>query len=129
MHVFKNMHLCETLLFSHSFDNYIPVEWRPFLLEKDPEVKEKKKVSLSALVQIGLQRIEGFVKSNGGSHVAGGEISWADLALAHYLDTFERTVDVDLLKSYPALQKLKDSVFQIPQIKKWVEKRPPFVLA
>jgi len=107
----------------------IAAEWRPFVVEKDPETKEKKKVTLKAFVATNFQRIEELIKNNGGNYIAGPELSWADLSVAHYVETLEKTVDPDIFKSYPNLLKLKETVFQLPQIKKWVAERPEFNMA
>lgn len=36
----------------------------------------------------------------------------------------QRMAEIDMFADYPNLQSLKNKVVNIPQIKKWIEKRP-----
>lgn len=64
-----------------------------------------------------------IVANGGGPFLVGKKVSWADLQAAHFLEFFVLG-NPALLENFPNLKKLKDTVFDIPQIKAWVEKRP-----
>lgn len=40
------------------------------------------------------------------------------------IETLSGILKINIIEEYPNLQELKDTVFAIPQIKSWVEKRP-----
>ena len=75
--------------------------------------------------KIYLAKFEKILETSGGPFLLGKHYTWADLHIGHTLAFFEETVDPNILKSdYLKILKLKDSVFDIPQIKKWVAERP-----
>ncbi|KAK7864593.1 hypothetical protein R5R35_003184 [Gryllus longicercus] len=84
-----------------------------------PEEKEK---FLKETVPLFLPRLEAQVKTNGGYFV-GGKLSWADIYLAAYHETFNHFFK-DMFSPYPALQGVIDKVHAIPSIKAYVSKRP-----
>ncbi len=72
-----------------------------------------------------LEKFEEIKKKNPGNFLVGNQLTWIDILIAQNLEFFQDTVDRDMLKGYPALTQLKKMVFEIPQIKKWVQERPP----
>jgi len=61
-----------------------------------------------------------LLDSSEGDWIAGATLTYADLALANFFDVAEDMVNPDVLKDYPTLKRLKDEVFEIPQIKEWI---------
>lgn len=99
--------------------------WRAFHFLEDEEKKaELKKQFLEVQVPACFSKFEKILEKSGGVFLLGETYSWADLHIAHTLSFFEETVSPDTLKGYPKLLKFKEAVFNIPQIKKWVEERP-----
>lgn len=52
------------------------------------------------------------------------QLSWADIYFVALLDYMNFVIKSDLLEGRPNLQKLKEHVLTIPQIKSWIAKRP-----
>jgi len=100
------------------------LEWRKHFAEQDETKKaELKKNFDENVVPKYLTKFEAQITANGGAFLVGKRISWIDLQLAHFLEFFEAQAAA-LLDSFPNLKKLKETVFEIPQIKAWIEKRP-----
>ncbi|EEB14151.1 glutathione S-transferase, putative [Pediculus humanus corporis] len=70
-----------------------------------------------------LKRLDKIVEENGGYFV-GGQLTWADLYFVAVSDYLQKMAELDFFSDYPNLQSLKNKVVNIPQIKKWIEKRP-----
>lgn len=87
------------------------------------------KAELLAYLPQFLIRFENFVASNDNKRVAGELISWADLALASYLELFELTMKPNPLTNYPKLVLFKEHIFGLPQLEGWIKARPPFKTA
>jgi len=99
-------------------------EWRKHFTEQDETKKaELKKNFDENVVPKYLSKFEAQIAANGGPYLVGKRVSWIDLQLAHFLEFFEVQAPA-LLDSYSNLKKLKETVFEIPQIKAWIEKRP-----
>ncbi|GLG96501.1 Glutathione S-transferase alpha-4, putative [Gryllus bimaculatus] len=98
--------------------SFVKVIWEVDDASK-PEEKEK---FLKETVPLFLPRLEAQVKTNGGYFV-GGKLSWADIYLAAYHETFNHFFK-DMFSPYPALQGVIDKVHAIPSIKAYVSKRP-----
>jgi len=99
-------------------------EWRKHFTEQDETKKaELKKNFDEVVVPKYLSKFDKIVADNGGQFLVGKRVSWIDLQLAHFLDFFAIQAPT-LLDNYENLKKLKESVFEIPQIKAWMEKRP-----
>ena len=69
-------------------------------------------------------KFEEIKNKNSGDFLVGKQLTWVDLLLATQIEFFEQTVDPKFVKAYPALCRLKETVYDIPQIKKWVQERP-----
>jgi glutathione S-transferase len=97
-----------------------------FFLEKD----EKRKAELKTkLAEEDFPRSYGIwnelIAENGGPFVAGKKMTWVDLAIASWVDVWgDAFVTHDFVKKYPAVAKLKETVFAIPAIKEYVATRP-----
>lgn len=52
--------------------------------------------------------------------ITGDTLTYADLALANFLDVSEDNVNPDILNDYPALADLKERVFSIPEIQTFI---------
>ncbi|XP_030760844.1 glutathione S-transferase-like [Sitophilus oryzae] len=71
-----------------------------------------------------LSKFEKLVEENGGFSV-GSEVTWSDLVLAVLLDQFEGMYGKGALNGYPSLKGLKDRIHEVPNVKAYLEKRPP----
>lgn len=100
-------------------------EWRKFFMEKDPLKKEELKATLLGTTSPKyLGKVEAFKLGNGGDFLVGSKLSWIDIQYAHFLEMFVKTSGPEVVTPYPNLQKLQDTVFAVPQIKEWIDKRP-----
>jgi len=96
-------------------------------LEQDAERKEKIKTRLR---NEEYPRILGFLekrlKENGGKHIVGDSWTWADFAVALFIDGLvKRGVDeAKIVEKLPTLSALNNSVNAIPEIAAWIAKRP-----
>eukprot|EP00092_Neocalanus_flemingeri_P055911 GFUD01066215.1.p1 GENE.GFUD01066215.1~~GFUD01066215.1.p1 ORF type:complete len:209 (+),score=73.67 GFUD01066215.1:42-668(+) len=101
----------------------------PVLNEKD----EKKKAEMKKKVQTEtmpnwLRMMERLLTSKGGNHFAGNQLTWADIAVYFFMETFkvrwmEHIGEPDL-DNCPNLNKLLETVKNLPNIKKWEAARP-----
>ncbi|XP_076272492.1 glutathione S-transferase-like isoform X3 [Rhynchophorus ferrugineus] len=71
-----------------------------------------------------LSKFEKIVKDNGGYSV-GSDVTWSDLVLAVLLDQFEGMYGRAALNIYPSLKGLKERIHDVPNVKAYLEKRPP----
>jgi len=100
-------------------------EWKAFFWEPD---QERQAVLKKTLTEVSFPKFfakfEKIVESSDGEFLLGKTVTWADLHIAHNLEFYRDTVQKECLDGYPNLQKFSASVFNIPRIKAWVEKRP-----
>jgi len=95
--------------------------------EQDPERKEKIK---NRLRDEEYPRLLGYLerklKCNGGKHIVGNKWTWADFAIANFIDGMvKRGADeAKVLEKLPGLSGLAKSVNEIPEIAAWIAKRP-----
>lgn len=53
------------------------------------------------------------------------QFSWVDIVGASFFELISNICELpDIISDYPNLQALQEKVFNLPQIKKWIEKRP-----
>ncbi|CAL8089294.1 unnamed protein product [Orchesella dallaii] len=93
--------------------------------EKD-EVKKAELTAnfLSNISPLFFGNLESSIAKNGDSpYLVGKNLTWIDLQVAHSLDLFD-TIMPNMVGAFPKLRKLKDTVYKIPQIAEWIEKRP-----
>lgn len=57
-------------------------------------------------------------------YLVGTTPAWIDFFVAHYLEFLETKIDEKFLKNYPKLQFFKQNIYNLPQIKSWIETRP-----
>ncbi|KAK6633936.1 hypothetical protein RUM44_004543 [Polyplax serrata] len=95
-----------------------------YYYDQNPETKASKLGPLQKeTVPYYLKKLDKTVEENGGYFV-GGQLTWADLYFVAISDYMQRMAEIDMFADYPNLQSLKNKVVNIPQIKKWIEKRP-----
>lgn len=101
------------------------LQWLKFIREQDTEAKAEVLKNLQDTVcpQI-LKQLSDIVSSSEGVYINGDKLTFGDLSLAHWLSTWMKTVSPDLIKAYPALISLRETVLALPEIKKWLEERP-----
>jgi len=97
---------------------------RPLRTETDEAKKaEIKKKIVGESIPKFLERILRELEGNDGKYLVGKQLSWVDFVFAHYISQFDAFLPGQVtlpggIKTYV------DSIFSIPQIKKWVEMRP-----
>ena len=72
-----------------------------------------------------LAKFDKIQAENGGNFLVGPTVTWADVWIANGLERFEDTFGANLLDNYPNLKKMKAAFFAIPNVKAYVDKRPP----
>ncbi|ODN01723.1 Glutathione S-transferase 3 [Orchesella cincta] len=61
-----------------------------------------------------------FLEDSGGEYLAGPNMTYADLAVANFLDVCEDNINPDILNDFPTLKALKEEIFEIPEVAEWV---------
>jgi len=104
--------------------------WRSFFFETDEPKREiAKKEFLENQVPKCFAKFEAILRSNGnGEFLVGNQLTWADLTIAHTIEFFGDTMQADILSPFPALKKFKEGVYNVPNIKNWIAKRPKTAL-
>ncbi|ODM89628.1 Glutathione S-transferase [Orchesella cincta] len=104
-----------------------------FEVELVVEAGEKKNLELKKEIQTNLLEktipryfsvIESVLKKNGGKYLVGNAITWIDFLCAHMPETFTFCVEKDVLANYPTMKAYQQQIYQIPEIKAWITKRP-----
>ncbi|ODM90470.1 Glutathione S-transferase [Orchesella cincta] len=70
-----------------------------------------------------LSKFEELLDSSGGRYIAGTTLTYADLAVANFLDVATEMIGPDILDDFPGLQELKENVFSLPPIQQWCATR------
>ncbi len=71
-----------------------------------------------------LENMQKSLKDGGGEFFVGGELTWADITVAHYVEAIREKFSADLVKKYPDIQAHLDRIWGLPKIKEWFTKRP-----
>ena len=87
-----------------------------------------------------LKYLARLLEQRGGEHFAGNEVNfhimvnsyekhyfqltWADIVTANMLDFLGNLLTLDMEKDFPTLLAFKAKIFELPNIKKWIESRP-----
>jgi glutathione S-transferase len=71
-----------------------------------------------------LDRYEKFLTTNGSGHLVGSKTTWADLAVAEFLERMQHDIDEHLLDSHPKLLEFVEKIHQNPGIKHYISQRP-----
>lgn len=56
--------------------------------------------------------------------LVGKNMTWVDIVFAHCMTIFMNRSKIPLVDGYPALKKLIDDFYAVPQIKEWIAQRP-----
>ncbi|KAG8311130.1 hypothetical protein J6590_049684 [Homalodisca vitripennis] len=96
-----------------------------FLMERDADKKNTlKEAYLKDTASFYLKKLDAIVKENAG-YLANKKLSWADFVFTALMDFVSIACGVpDITADYPNLLALRKKILSLPQIKKWVEKRP-----
>jgi len=98
-----------------------------FMLESDEAKKTVLKTKyIDEQLPGYLTSIENLLKHNhgGDGFFVGTELTWADIAFAHFVGRASMVSKDDFLTKFPKLQALKNRVEDQPKIKEWIKKRP-----
>ncbi|XP_054285188.1 glutathione S-transferase-like [Macrosteles quadrilineatus] len=96
-----------------------------YMWEPNEELKNTRKATfVKETLPFFLKKFDNIVKENGG-YLANKKLSWADILFAALTEYVSYAVDVqDVTDGYPNLKALRDKVYSLPQIKKYLAKRP-----
>jgi len=93
--------------------------------EKDEQKKaDMEKIFSEETLPCWLSMLEKLLIERGGKHFAGGELSWADLAVFNLIDNMAGRLGGFKIEEYPSLDNLAIMVRSLPRIGKWLEERP-----
>jgi glutathione S-transferase len=92
--------------------------------EKDPAKKAEleEKYTAENLPKF-IKSMEKRLEENGGQWLVGSDLTWADIALANqfsWIDSF----GVEWKKRTPKLEAFQAKIYNMPNIKAWIAKRP-----
>ena len=93
--------------------------------ETDEQKKADMKASFSCETLPGwLTMLERLLTRRGGKYFAGGELTWADLAVFNVIDNMDGRLADFNIGDYPNLDNLTARVRDLPNINKWLQERP-----
>lgn len=93
--------------------------------EKEEEKKAEMKRSFSSETLPGwLTSLERLLTRRGGKYFAGGELTWADLAVFNVIENMNGRLADFNIQEYPSLEGLTGMVRNLPNINKWLRERP-----
>lgn len=99
--------------------------WFTVTAEKDEEKKQAKRAEvLASTKERFLNVFEKIIQENGGKHLVGTSMSWADIYLAHGINHVELGHGIQLLNDLQGIKNVCENVLSSPGIKAWMEKRP-----
>jgi glutathione S-transferase len=94
-------------------------------MEKDEDKKKELKEKLgSEALPAYSESMEKALKANGGKYLVGNELTWADIAVASTIEEMGKWISEDWRTKSPELAAYVDRIFELPNIKKWIESRP-----
>ena len=93
------------------------------IFNPDPEKKAQLLEEFTGKAKTSLTQLEARLKSRGGQHFAGNQLTWADLQLFNILGFLKSLVPA-AVEDLPLLKDLGRRVEDMPNIKKWIETRP-----
>ncbi|CAL8121646.1 unnamed protein product [Orchesella dallaii] len=98
--------------------------FRDFKNEPSQKKKEPmRKDLLNVHIPKYFGKFEELLNTSGGKYIAGSVLTYADLAVANFLDVATEMIGPDVLDDFPGLQELKDLVFALPPIQQWCANR------
>lgn len=93
--------------------------------EKDESRKaELQKTFSSETLPNALKMFDKLFKANEGKYFVGKDLTWADIVFSTFCSDFMARHGKDMLKDFDALNAHVDHVMNLPNIKKWIQKRP-----
>ncbi|KAL0280897.1 UNVERIFIED_CONTAM: hypothetical protein PYX00_002055 [Menopon gallinae] len=95
--------------------------WYTDKTENKDKVKDKV---LNQDLPFFLQRLDKRVAEHKG-HFVNGKVTWPDLQYTAMYEYLSRMAGKGIDDEYPNLKSLRQKISEIPQIKSWMEKRPP----
>ncbi|CAL8137129.1 unnamed protein product [Orchesella dallaii] len=101
------------------------MNWRAYYWEENATRREElKNVLLNVQVPFYFSKFEKILEASKGDYLLGTNYTWADLHIANTVSFIDETCKPGLLDDYPRLKKFSETVFNIPRVKSWIEKRP-----
>uniref|UniRef100_A0A1B6EMN6 glutathione transferase n=1 Tax=Cuerna arida TaxID=1464854 RepID=A0A1B6EMN6_9HEMI len=96
-----------------------------FMFDADEKAKKiKRDAYVNDMLPFYMKKLDAVVKDNGG-YLANKKLSWADFVFASFIEFVSDNCDIpDPVAEYPHLKQLQQTVFNLPQIKKWRTDRP-----
>ncbi|XP_014244711.1 glutathione S-transferase-like [Cimex lectularius] len=108
-----------------TFSDFRVAVWSYFYC-KDEDYKNKiKSQVLNETVPYYLERFDKIIEENG--YLANGKLSWGDIYFVAVLGYFNFITGLDICAKYTNIKALRDKVHDLPNIKKWLDKRPESV--
>jgi len=98
--------------------------WPAVMMPDSKEKEVKMKEAIAKIKTRFLDVFESIIKANGGKHVVGDKLTWADIFLAVTIDGFQNMLQMNLAEGHENVNKLTEMVKNTPKIKAWLEKRP-----
>ena len=93
------------------------------VFNKEPEKKDQLLEEFKAKAKTSLTHLESRLKSRGGQYFAGNQLTWADLQLFNILEFLKALLPAPA-ENFPLLKNLETRVGDLPNIRRWIEKRP-----
>ena len=74
------------------------------------------------------KQITSIIQETEGDLIAGKQLTVGDIFVATFMDMWEDFLDPNLLQGYPVLKATRDAVFNLPEIKAYMESRPRTII-
>ncbi|KAI3382643.1 hypothetical protein SNEBB_005386 [Seison nebaliae] len=96
-----------------------------YFAKDDPEkVKEIFKDLTTKILDPKLRPLEDMLKTSKTDFIIGNDLTWADFYVASFISLWKIFNLGDFLQQYPNLLKVQETVEKLPEIKRWMRKRP-----
>ncbi|XP_073977882.1 glutathione S-transferase-like [Rhodnius prolixus] len=96
--------------------------WSYFYNRDEENKKRVKEPLFNVTIPLYLGKFDNIIKENG--YLANGKLSWADIYFVAILEYFSFMIEQDIVANYENIRQLRDKIHSIPNIKKWINKRP-----
>uniref|UniRef100_A0A069DQM9 glutathione transferase n=1 Tax=Panstrongylus megistus TaxID=65343 RepID=A0A069DQM9_9HEMI len=96
--------------------------WSYFYNRDEENKKRVKEPLFNVTIPLYLGKFDNIIKVNG--YLANGKLSWADIYFVAILEYFSFMIEQDIVTNYESISQLRDKIHSIPNIKKWLDKRP-----
>ncbi|CAG9858179.1 unnamed protein product [Phyllotreta striolata] len=90
---------------------------------KDEDKKKELKAKFVSSSEVLLKNFDDRAGKNGG-YLALNRLTWADIIVVLNYESWVNSVDQDVFKPYPNLQKVKKNVLSQDGIRNWIKTRP-----